>query len=589
MTHSPRFAARRLPVSGAPPFRCAMPDSKKDATNRLAALRAVRNAYGPEAEARKQALIAALAAQPPRTAGAIVRFHEDLLFIRAFPGDRRTLRDAVAALPVVEKVFLKLPAGERATRDETGMAGSKTHYTLPYVIVRWLIARVAPELDFDWRDYDATRLDLLLRTAMRMSEREGFDSAEFATRAWMRAARRSDAHTELQSLVGALAARRNIQAAIDDMWTSAEPPIVWNLAGSRFSSTYFALRAAPLVLRSKMRKPPPDPARHIATPLKTVRLLSPKEARPVIAATRASLAVRGREVAPITYANPEEVHWCDLGEGAALAVLGVEPAQRMNIEANYGYLLVSNGVPIGYGGVTPLFRQANTGINIFDPFRGSEAAFLWTEMLRAFHTLFGVGRFIVNGYQFGEGNSEAINSGAYWFYHRLGFRPSTPRLRKLAEREAARLSRPGAAKSSKAVLKALAEGDLYLDLPGFDEADHFDEALLPHLGAAAARILSAEPVASRAEAEARIAERLAPALGVKSMHAWTAAERRGFARLAPVVSIVGEVSGWPDEDKRGLVAMLRAKGSPQESDFAQAARRTPRFFRSLRDELKRET
>lgn len=565
-----------------------MPDSKKVLTKELAALRAVRGAYGPEAEASKQALIAALTASPPRTAGAIVRFHDDLLFMRAFPGDRRTLRRAVAALPAVEKAFLKLPAAERAKEDETGIAGSKTHYSFPYVIARWLVARLAPKLDFDWRDYDPARLDLLMRTAMRMSEREAFDSAEFGTRAWIRAVRRADAHTDLQSLVEALAARRKLQAAIDDMWASAEPPIVWNLAGSRFSTTYHVLRGAPPVLRRAMRRPPPDPARHIAKPLKSVTLLSPKQARPVIEATRAALSVRGREVAPITYANPAEVHWCDLGEGAGLAVLGVEPAQRMNIEANYGYLLVSNGVPIGYGGVTPLFRQANTGINIFDPFRGSEAAFLWTEMLRAFHTLFGIGRFIVNGYQFGEGNSEAINSGAYWFYYRLGFQPSTLRLRRLAEREAVRLARPGAAKSSKKVLKALAEGDLYLDLPGFDEGDHFDEALLPHLGAAAARLLSAEPVASRAEAESRVSERLAAALGAGSMRGWTGAERKAFAALAPVISIVPGLAGWPLQEKRGLIAMLRAKGSPQESDFAQEARRNPQFFRALREELKKE-
>lgn len=562
-----------------------MSDWKKTPRKELAALRAVRNAYGPEAEARKQALVAALVANPPRTARGVARFHEDLLFLRAFPGDRRTLRCAVGALPVVEKAFLKLPAAERAREDETGIAGSKTHYSFPYVIARWLVSRVAPEFEFDWRDYDADRLDLLLRVAMRTSEREVFDSAEFVSRDWIGSARRCDARTDIQSLIEALGARRKLQAAIDEMWASAEPPIVWSLAGSRFSATYNALRGAPLILRRKMRRPPPDPVRRIATPLKTTSLLPPARARRVIEATRAAISARGREVAPITYANPAEVHWCDLGEGAALAVLGVEEAQRMNLEANYGYLLVSNGAPIGYGGVTPLFRQANTGVNIFDPFRGSEAAYLWTEMLRAFRTLFGVGRFVVNAYQFGEGNSEAINSGAYWFYYRLGFRPSAPSLGRLAEREASRLARPGAARSSNKMLKALARGDLYLDLPGFDERDHFDEALAPHLAAAAARNLSAEPVASRAEAEARIAKKLADTLGVKSMRGWTGAERAAFAALAPVVSIVSGLAGWPAEEKRKLVAMMRAKGAPQERDFAQAARRNPRFFRTLKSEL----
>ena len=147
---------------------------------------------------------------------------------------------------------------------------------------------------------------------------------------------------------------------------------------------------------------------------------------------RAAVSARCREVVAITYADPNAVHWCDLGEGVGLAVIGASPGKRMCIEANYAYLLLSNGAPIGYGGVTALFRQANTGVNIFDAYRGSEAAFLWTEMLRAFHALFGARRFVVNGYQFGEGNPEAIASGAYWFYYRLGFRPAAAAERKLA-------------------------------------------------------------------------------------------------------------------------------------------------------------
>ena len=154
---------------------------------------------------------------------------------------------------------------------------------------------------------------------------------------------------------------------------------------------------------------------------------------------RSALVARAREVHAMSYPNADDVHVADLGEGVELAVIGVPPAQRLLLEANYGYLLISNGVPIGYGGVSPLFRQANTGINVFDPFRGSEAAFLWAQTLRAFRTLFGTRRFVINGYQFGAGNSEAIASGAYWFYYRLGFRPSLAENASLAAAEAERL------------------------------------------------------------------------------------------------------------------------------------------------------
>jgi len=564
-----------------------MPDPLKSTPKGRNELRSIRNVYGPDIERRKRELITVLSAQPPRTMRALVRLHEDLLYLRAFPGDPQTLRCVVRALEKVETWLKKTPRTARATLDDSGIVGSKTRHVFPFPVVRWLARNAANEVEFDWRNYaDSSRLDLPLRAFARIAERDGFDSGEYATREWIAIARRYDVDTDLQWMIQALGAASGIDA--DQLWTAAEPPIVWDLKGSRWSTTHNALHAKPCVMRSAMRRPLPDPVRRIATPLRRTSPLTPHQAREVIDVTRAALTARCREVVSISYANPSEVHWCDLGEGAALAVIGAVPRHRMSIEANYGYLLFSNGVPIGYGGVTALFRQANTGINIFDPFRGGEAAFLWVEMLRAFQTLFGVRRFIINGYQFGEGNAEAIKSGAYWFYYRLGFRPIAAAQKKLAAREAARLARPGAQRSTVATLKALAIGDLVLDLPGFNEDDHFSEALLSRLGARAAGMLAAEPVASRKAAERRLAAKLAAALGVRSMKNWPTAERRAFAMLAPAVSIIPALDGWGGAERRTLVAMMRAKGHAQESDFARAATKNPRFFRGLVRELESE-
>ncbi|NOX83343.1 MAG: hypothetical protein GXP06_10220 [Alphaproteobacteria bacterium] len=548
-------------------------------------LRSIRNIYGADIERRKREFIAALTTQPPRSMQALVKLHEDLLFLRAFPGDAQTLRLALHALEQMELWFSKAPRADRATLDDSGAVGSTSRYVFPFPIVQWLVRRAAGEVEIDWRNYDnSTRLDLPLRAFARVAERDGFDSGEYSTREWVAIARRRDVHTDVQWIIEALNTASGFDA--DQLWTAAEPPIVWDLKGSRWSVTHNALPAKPYVMRRAMRRPARDPVSDIAKPHKHIRLLEPRQARKVIDVTRAALTARCREVVSISYANPNEVHWCDLGQGAALAVIGAVPHYRMSIEANYGYLLLSNGVPIGYGGVTALFRQANTGINIFEPFRGSEAAFLWTAMLRAFHTLFGVRRFIVNGYQFGEGNAEAIRSGAYWFYYRLGFRPVSPTLNKQAAREASRLAKPGAQRSSVATLKALAQGDLVLDLPGFSEEDHFDETLLPQLGARAAGMLAAEPLASRAAAEQRLADRLAATLGVRSMKNWPRAERRAFAMLAAAVSIVPDFANWNRAERQSLIAMMRAKGHAQESDFARAATKTPHLFRALAQELK---
>lgn len=544
-------------------------------------LRRVRHRYGEEAEAEKRRLLALLAEDPPRTARALGKAHDDLLFICAFPGEAATLRLARKILALAPEWVRRLPRDDRARLDDTGIEGTLTRHVYPLPIARWLARKAPGEAEIDWRHYgDASHLDRALFSVLRPSELEAAESGEISTRDVVKAARTANARADLDWIVGALSAPEIDHASADANWNDAETPIVWNLSGSRWATTRNHLAGAPVILRKSMRRPPDDVAARIALPMNT-ELLPRPQARKVIELAQSALAARCREVVAISYPNPDEVRWCDLGEGAALAVIGVAPEKRLNLETNTGYLLISNGVPIGYGGVTPFYRQANTGINIFDPFRGSEAAYLWVEMLRAFHSIYGVRRFVVNGYQFGEGNAEAISSGAYWFYYRLGFRPDDPERAKLAAKEAARLARPGAAPSERPVLRALAKGDMVLDLPGFDARDALDEKLLMRASLAASRRLSRQPAQSRAEAEKMLAQEAAAALGVGPMSAWPRAERLAFARLAPIAMVPDGVAFWPTKEKQAIVEMMRAKGGLQEREFARAAARCEKFYRSL--------
>ncbi len=542
-------------------------------------LRRVRNQYGANAETEKRRLLAMIAADPPRTAHALRHAHEDLLFLRAFPGDAATLRLTRKLLKLVPKWVTGLPRAERQRLHDTGIAGSVTRHAYPFPMAQWLTRRAKGAAEIDWRHYDnPTLLDRALFAVLRPAELEAAESGEMSTRDVFRAARSADAANDLDWIVNAMSSLQKKDA--DALWNDAETLIAWSLGSSPWSTTRNFLPAAPVALRSSMRKPPADVASRVLEPMKT-ELLPRRRARQVIELAQTALAARCREVVPTSYPNVDEVHWCDFGDGVALVILGVEPSRRLSLETNTGYLLLSNGVPVGYGGVTPFYRQANTGINIFDPFRGSEAAYLWVEMLRAFHSIYGVTRFVVNGYQFGEGNSEAINSGAYWFYYRLGFRPDHEAQRKLAAREAKRLSKKNAAPSERSVLRSLAKGDLILELPGFDPRDRLDERLLVRASRAASRTLAKAPRHVRADAEAWVAEEAAAALGVRSMKDWTREEKAAFYRLAPIVMSVTDVQDWPEADKKKTVAMMRAKAQRRESEFARAAAECEKLFRAL--------
>ena len=498
----------------------------------------------------------------------LAQLHEDLLFITAFPASLATRRQARALLRTMARRVGELPRAERTQADDSGIAGSNTRHVYPFPIAHLLGRGESAEIE--WRDVDdESSLDDVVRPLLAPAAQEAFDSGEYGTREFVALARPADAATDLRWLTS--------HARAAGAWDTAEAPVAWRLQDSRRSVTHNVLPGVAPVLRTGMRRPDGDAIAAIEMPLPGIELLPRRDALRLVDCARAALAARCREVNAMTYPNADEVWWCDLGEGVALAVIGIAPAHRLALETNTGYLLIANGVPIGYGGVTPLFRQANTGINVFDPFRGGEAAYLWTQTLRAFHTLYGSERFVINAYQFGAGNAEAIRSGAFWFYYRLGFRPADAAVAKQASREAARLAADRKYRSDARTLRALASCDLHLDLGGYDARDFFDESLIAKAGARAARQLAANP---------RAADALAHELGATDVDRWTLEEQRGFRTLAPIFAGLRLESA---DDRGALLSMLRAKALPHERTFALRSLRARGAFRALASALTRNS
>lgn len=554
--------------------------------NALARLHAIRNRYTTDITAEKERLLHTLLENPPRHLRRLVALHDDLLFLRAFPDSATVASLARQALDGLAKQLPRYRASERAGLDDSGIASSNSRNTFPFAVARWLVHAYPSEVEIDWRALsDHTPVDALIRTFLTRAEEDAFDSGEFDTPQWLRLAKPPESPSALHWLITNGEARPRTVSTFAALYDAAPLPLAWQLNQSEGSTTRCELSVR-THFRSGMRPTPERAIRHIATPLPEVERLPPRAADRVIHLAKSALTSRCREVFPTSNANRHEVWLADLGEGASLAIIGAAPSFRMSLESNYGYLLISNGVPIGYGGVTPLFCQANTGINIFDPFRGSEAAFLWAQMLRAFQTIFGVRRFVVNGYQFGEGNAEAIASGAFWFYYRLGFRPSDDDARDLAAREALRLADDRTYRSPAKVLRTLAHGDLHLTLPGFAPSSFLDERLLVTCAARVTEQLSATATAPRHRAIAAVERRVADTLGVRSRAAWPRQERAAFARMVPVIDLLPDLGSWSDAEREALVQLMRAKGAPQEQDFVRLSQACPRFWRELRHQLR---
>lgn len=459
------------------------------------------------------------------------------LFDAAFPASARHRRAALETL---------------RNADE-----APVHYSFSFPVARWLARRCPGELSIDWDEFeDTTRLDELLARVLHPAEDEYFDSGWASTQDWLDEAR-GDA-TDFDWLMAQLGDRK-LQPFWSQLYDAAEIPLAWTLSGSRYSKARNRMQPQPVATREAgMRARPRSPKRAIMEPLPGIRLLPPRQGRRLVDMAMASLAVRYRETYHFNYANPREVYVAEVGHGVQVAVFGLLPGHRFPLECTMGYLLLSNGVPIGYGGASALFKQVNTGINIFDEFRHSEAAFLWTQVMRVYHALTGCTRFVANAYQFGGDNAEALKSGAFWFYYRLGFRPVDVKVRALARSESARIRRDKRYRSNVKTLRRLASCDMHLLLPGAKQGDFFDERWFDTVSLLATRALAAAGTASR----------------------------RRAALLAPIAAAV-PTEGWSPADKRRTQMLLRAKAAAHELPYAKLLARHDKLLISLKRACRR--
>ena len=543
-------------------------------------LHAIRNLYDKASSSEKKRLLESLADSPLRSVDDLQRLHTALCFIRAFPDTRAHHRLASMQLANFSKRIARQPRNNMTALWDTGVAGTPVHYPFSFHVARWLAERVPGAVTVDWDELDGVeRLDELLELVLHGSEDEYYNSGWVTGREWLELARGES--TEFDWLLAQMRQQR-LARVWAQAYDAANVPLTWQLADSPHSKTQNVFAINGIAERSSgMRRPGRVAKQEIARPLRCVGQLSLKSGRRMIDVAMASLAVRHRETYHFNHANPSDVHVADVGEGVAVVLFGLLPDYRFPLECTMGYMILSNGVPVGYGGSSILFRQINTGVNIFDEYRGSEAAFLWVQVMRVYHQLTGCTRFIANPYQFGAENDEALQSGAFWFYHRLGYRPVDARIRKLAKTEWDRLKRNRKYRSTIGTLRRLASCDMHFTLPGARARDLFDERWIEISSLLATLELAKAGEESRRSSAAALAMQVARDIGIRSTKRWTTAQRRGAELIAPFVAAV-EPQSWPISARQSMRHIVAAKGAMSELDFAKQMSRHELFLQALR-------
>lgn len=508
--------------------------------------------------------------------------HRQALYNLAFPPNTQAARKAASALDALNKKIAEMSPSSRSKLKNSGIIGTQVGYQFSFESMRWICRKFPALIELDWDKLKAKELDKLEELVLLLlnpAELPPFDEGEVDIKEWLQQARSTYAGSTISWLLQQLAAKEN--CAIVTLYNQAKIPVIWDLQQKAASLTFAKLKPKELVNRDKnFRKPPEDIIAQIHRPLRGIKLVDSKQARELIDLATLNLTLRQREVFAFENANPEEVYLAPLGKGVELAIIGLKPEARFNLEASYGYVLLSNGVAIGYGGVSPLFYGGNTGINVFEEFRRGESSFLFVETLRAFRSLFNLSYFVVNPIQFGFENDEGIESGAFWFYYRLGFRPADKEVARLAKREYQRFLQKKEYKLKKNFLKKIFSCDLILKLEQDLKGNFFAESNLQVIAQKASELIAhSHPL--RDQSLDMLTKKLAASMGLAAANSQNILEWAALRRMAPTLSMLN-VHSWSPDDKQSCLALVRSKFSLAERTFLTQIQQHPRFFRALK-------
>jgi hypothetical protein len=553
-----------------------------NAERALVHLEESKRRFGRGEAARAEKLIAAAGKVHYRDAKSLIRFHDALLFLCAFPQGRGVVRLSEQLLSTIPERVAELRAdgADMSPFDDesvSGIAGIEIVDTFPYEIATWLARAYPKDVKISWEsDINSARLANTWPRFMPLLDEDGFVEPDVPYREWLDSARGNE--PGLAWLLRRFASLSLPERAKAELYESLELPVQWNLGELPASRTLLRRRVrsifhhdAPLIRRSDVSL-----TRELSSRLQ-LEPLSIRESTEIINRGRAVLTVRYRGLYGMTHGVPP-VYIAQVGRGTQIFLWGLPPDRRFPLRAYCSGFTLKNGVPINYLEAIALADWMEIGFNTFYAFREGETAWTYAQVLRALRQLLGMDCISVYPYQLGADNEEAIESGAFWFYRKLGFRPGRPELAALVEAEEKKIAANPRYRTPARTLRKIAAWHVFFELPGTPRGD-WDRFRARNLGMAVLRHMA------RAGGDANAFrktcdQKLGRALNVEP-ESWAPDERHAFSNFALALNAATDLRTWTPAEKSKLVEVIRAKMAAEEWDYLRLMREHPRLRKAL--------
>ncbi len=485
-----------------------------------------------------------------------------LCYLHAYP-------DSATVLAKVRSLAGRLRDWEQRTRRggdcagaliDIGFPGGTNYYgyALP-VLVRML--RSFPDcFGIDWDEFEENGLlQNRLGIFVAPAELGGLDSTGLSSEEWATTAKRAD-QTCLEFFVELFTGSDLGYVALENLWDSAEIPLRYDLRreGTGRSEIFWP------VDRVRYQKGPLENERIALAPAirkvpKVDGPLDPEAGQAFIDFALTSLCARNLEIRTLMYASPHDVHLVDCGRGLQIALIGVVPSYRDALECNYCCLMVKNGIAMAYGPASVHYGRCEMGLNLFPEYRHGEIRWIYPQYMRAIHHVLGAKFFFLESYGMGDGNPDAIRSGAFWFYRKLGFSAAEPEVEALAQEEESKIAQQRGYRSGRKTLLRLAKTEAYFDMSG-GGTERFD---LAAIGLGVTQMINEKFAGERKAAELACTRRVARQLDItKKSDEGTLRALRFFA---PILCTIEGFAGWSAADNKLMRQIIQAKGGKSEA------------------------
>jgi hypothetical protein len=560
----------------------------------LANLEATKSSFSPEASAQTQKLINQLSRCEFPDAKSLLRFHEALLFLRAFPQSRSLVAEVEKILNAFHQRVEKLRRqGADMTVfddfDTSGVAGTVMQDTLNFEAARWIASRIPHNVEIPWDDYwDDPHSERALGATwprfIPLLEEDADVEANIPWPRWLEAAR--GRARDLPWLIRQFEALPRSDRERAELYDSLRLPIRWRLENLKLSRTRnrtrphrFFFHHEPLIIRGQVSL-----ARELASPAPRLEKLSSGDGEAVMRTIREVMLVRYRELYGTTLGDPHSVVRTDLGtgpdgRGVVIHLWNLPHARRLPLRAYVAGFTLKNGVPINYIEAIGLCEWIEVGFNTFYTYRQGETAWIYAQALRCLRAFTGATTISVYPYQIGQNNDEALDSGAFWFYRKLGFRSGRPDLEQLASREEQKIAANPQYRTPKKTLKRLAEAHVFYELPERERCA-WDTFSTRNLALLVNRRMAREFNGNSNRIRRASLDEVARALNV-NLSRWNSAERHAFENWSLVLALIPDLSRWSPKEKQDAAKIIRAQAGPHEMRYQRLTQHHARLRKEL--------